>query len=269
MKAVAESEKGKLQVAIRKNDRIQVAALLKEKLLEEMDTEEREDIIRDAVSLWSMDIIEILAKRLPQFTPQMFVANIRNSHYRLCMNQMLNKYIKKFDLKCDEVQEWLMKTACQIGNKRTVKLLLHKEIKEQDIVWLSDAPETVFKMLADFKWDMIEPDVIIEILIRAARTEDGAYRLALLRESECPFDVAGSDGRTAEEVLLAKLRKKPKDKREIWEQGRTRRALKSIQEIQNRKRSHRKIKRFFIWLFVLLVASIVSMLLGYGVMVNI
>lgn len=71
MKAVAESEKGKLQEAIRKNNRIQVAALLKEKLLEEMDTEEREDIIRDAVSLWSMDIIEILAKRLSQFTPLM------------------------------------------------------------------------------------------------------------------------------------------------------------------------------------------------------
>lgn len=50
------------------------------------------------------------------------------------MKQILNKHIKKFDLKCVEMQEWLMETACRTGNKRTVKLFLHTGIREQDIV---------------------------------------------------------------------------------------------------------------------------------------
>lgn len=243
MKVDIEFEKTKLEEAIRKNDRGQVITLLKRKTFKYLNDEEKKQIARDAIGLRNINIMKVLSKKLPQFTPQMFEMDIKNMKTRLFMNQVLDKYAKKFDIKDNEIQHWLIKISCQIGNRNMINQLLKIGVQDQELVWLADAPEDIFEMLAGLRWDMIESNIVIEILLKAVNTEEGMGRLVFLKKAGCLLDVRGTDGRTAEERLMVALQKGAKGRQEIRVQQRRRRALKILRETQNRR--ERKFHNLF------------------------
>ena len=95
--------KEQLEQELKNHRRTEVVRLLKEGALEEVPEQEKTDICNRLLALRDKNVMEILAKKLPLFWPEMLKLDYKNWNNREFVDGILTKYHKKFDWQDDAV----------------------------------------------------------------------------------------------------------------------------------------------------------------------
>lgn len=253
-----------LQEAIAKHNSSKVLILLKSKeniLNQTKNEEEKQQIIASIVKLRRMDIMRLLARQLKSFNPTMFRMDMKGYANKDFMNNVLSKYRRKFDLEDENIGKWVMKTACTVGNRKMVFNVLKTRNGYCYLPYLAGAEKHIFEAVKTMVVDYIPSDVIIELLIQAAKEKDGEARLRFLKKSGYPLDTKDAKGRTAADLLDLKLMQKAKNRNEMLEQKLYRDALKRLKFVKREEKKNKTRKILIIMLSILIVSAGI----GYGV----
>lgn len=247
-----------LHKVARKRDKKEVLFLLKKNTLEQIDNiEEKQQIITEIVNLRSLDIMKILAKKQTSFYPKMFEMNMSNYMNRDFMNRVLSKYGRKFDLEDVQVKKWMMKTACKVGNKKMVQEVLKSRNGYNYLPYLANTDKHIFDIVKTIVADYVPPEIVIELIIQAAKEKDGEERLRILRKTGYSFEEKDAKGRTV--VNLMEL--KAKDRKEKQNQKLYKDALKHLKTVQWTEKRNKLRKLFIVKLTILFI----SVGMGYSI----
>lgn len=156
-----------------------------------------------------------------------------------------------------QVKKWMMKTACKVGNKKMVQEVLKSRNGYNYLPYLANADKHIFDIVKTIVADYVPPEIVIELIIQAAKEKDGEERLRILRKTGYSFEEKDAKGRTA--VNLMEL--KAKDRKEKQNQKLYRDALKHLKTVQWTEKRNKLRKLFIVKLTILFI----SVGMGYSI----
>ena len=198
-----------LKESIRKYDRPSVLMLLQQDTLELISKEEQTEIIRQIVGLRDMSLIDALSKKLEFFSVEMMEIDTNNHLNTIFLNQLLNKYNKKFDLSDKKIFQSLFAFSCKIGNTKTASILLKKAPEQDYYIALASSASDTFDLLLQINPAKLDSDTQTNILYQAALCSNGQDRLTSLIKAGYSLDTKDNSGKTVLTLLENRISSSP------------------------------------------------------------
>ncbi len=136
-----------LEKAINKYQRQVVMRMLKGGVLNDLDEEKRADLCHRLAALRSMEIIEFLSKDTKTFSADMLYLDFDVFQNRNFVNEVLEKFGKKFDISDAEECKKLFSLACAVNNYKTVKTLIRQKKAVECYPLIGKASLPVFEQI--------------------------------------------------------------------------------------------------------------------------
>ncbi len=203
-----ESEGGtldKVWKAIRAFRREDVADLIKNHALDIAGEDELEEIAAAIVELRDIKLVELLAKEMKTFTPDMLRLDFENWNNREFIRQVLSRCRKNFDLTDDKVCEELFEISCEIGQTEVLSYLVSKKETKEYYPMLAGGTEEAFRVLRQVKRSDLDADLRVEIMYEAAIAGDGQERLEKLSALGYDLDEKNSDDKMLSDLLNERI----------------------------------------------------------------
>ena len=251
--------KEQLEQELKNHRRTEVVRLLKEGALEEVPEQEKTDICNRLLALRDKNVMEILAKKLPLFWPEMLKLDYKNWNNREFVDGILTKYHKKFDWQDDAVCEEMFEIACAVENKKTVRFLMQQKRAASKYPLLATGSDALFQLVSQINVLELTGDLEMEFLVCAATSDKAEERLKVLKEKGFDLSVKNAAGKTAGDVLEERIRTGQYDKNRSGnlKRQRDRDALKYLKRLEQgieAKEEKRPIsKKTIVWIAVMAV----------------
>lgn len=202
----SSQEVEKLKEAIKAYRRDEVAMLLKQGVLEQMDEKEQMPICRKLIAMRSMEIVEILSKKSSVFRPEILKLDLSSWNNREFVQKVLTKYRKKFQLNDEKISCSLFEIACEAGSADTVRLLIKQKKAVSAYPLMGSASDSIFEMTSMLQPSDLNGDQTVELLFLAAGSVNGIRRLEKLKEQGFDWNIKNSKNETVEDCLSEKIR---------------------------------------------------------------
>lgn len=182
------------------------------KSIEEKDVKELCDMIRGGAlySIEEKDSVEVLTKlfslkdmnltseisRHINYIPlsvlsELNPANPKNKEY---LNDLLSKYISKFNYKDNHIAGELFELACKSECVGAIRFLLKKGAGESDYPRLASSSPKVFSLISEIKIKALDKDTISTFFMEAALSSYPEDRIISLMEKGFDIRVINSEG---------------------------------------------------------------------------
>lgn len=186
---------------MRKSNRDEVLRILKSKEIDIASMENAGEVYARLAGLRDLRIMNCLASQTAHFPTDMFRLDLDNGRNRDFVNQVLSKYVKKFDLNDSKTAEELFALALKIGNVKIPTIIMKKKSDPQRLVALASSSMATFELLNQVRTTSMDANTIVDILYAAALCDNGQERLKELIKSHYPVTAANDDGNTVEDLL--------------------------------------------------------------------
>lgn len=251
--------KEQLEQELKNHRRTEVVRLLKEGALEEVPEQEKADICNRLLALRDKNVMEILAKKLPLFWPEMLKLDYKNWNNQEFVDGILTKYHKKFDWQDDVVCDEMFEIACAVENKKTVRFLMQQKRAVSKYPLLATGSDALFQLVSSVNVSELTGDLEMEFLVCAATSDKAEERLKVLKEKGFDLSAKNAAGKTAEDVLEERIRSGQYDKNRSGnlKRQRDRDALKYLKRLEQgieAKEEKKPIsKKNIVWITVMAI----------------
>lgn len=246
--------------ALKEYKRDDVAKLLETGIINEVSSENLDDIVVKVVSLRDVKVMDVLAKTLKPLPVTALNLDMKNRNNQDFITTLLTKYTEYFDLKDEAVAGVLFEKACETGSVTAVKTFIKKNIGRTNIGKMGSACDEIFELLRKYGASAFSAEERVSIYTDAAFSREGAERLVKL--ADWGFDVKEetTDGKSCRNALKAKIDgdKYPNNKSGVAAKQHdksTLSALDRISKINTKKRITAKQVICVLLALVLLVAA--------------
>lgn len=201
-----------LQEELKANHREQAVKLVREGALEKADRTEKTQICQKIISTRDRQFLEVLAKKLDYFEPEMLLLDFGNWNNREFIRGILSKYKKKFNLENEETCVNLFDIACEVESEEMLIFLIRKNKASSGYSRLAESSDPLFQLVCKIDPSKLEQPQVVDFLVKAVSSQKGAERLKTLYALGFDISARNEEGKTAKEVLADRARqaKNPK-----------------------------------------------------------
>lgn len=201
-----------MKTEMKNKNRAQVLRLLKEGAFEQLTEQEIPSTCRELISLRDAQIVAELAKKVDIFTPEMLELDWNNWNDCQFVDQILNKYSKKFCWQDEEVCNKLFEIACIVGNEKTVLSLMKQKKAANLYSKLAASSDELFAVLLKSKLTEFSQDQIVDMIAYATLSGKANVRLKSLLDKKFDFSTKNAQAETAVDVVKKIIEDKKYDK---------------------------------------------------------
>ena len=178
-----------------------VCEALKANIMDDVDADDRNGVLRKLVALRGKQVISILDKKMDTFPVAMLQVDLDNQNNREFIYYILDKYRKKFDKSKASVCEMLFDTACKVNHKNTILYLISNKKAVCKYPELAKGSEEMFKLIDKIPSELRDKDLTVQLFANAALADDNISRLKALKKKGYDPKAKNSKGQTACDVL--------------------------------------------------------------------
>lgn len=201
-----------MKTEMKNKNRAQVLRLLKEGVFEQLTEQEIPSTCRELISLRDAQIVAELAKKVDIFTPEMLELDWNNWNDCQFVDQILNKYSKKFCWQDEEVCNKLFEIACIVGNEKIVLSLMKQKKAANLYSKLAASSDELFAVLLKSKLTEFSQDQIVDMIAYATLSGKANVRLKSLLDKKFDFSTKNAQAETAVDVVKKIIEDKKYDK---------------------------------------------------------
>lgn len=201
-----------MKTEMKNKNRAQVLRLLKEGAFEQLTEQEIPSTCRELMALRDAQIVAELAKKVDIFTPEMLELDWNNWNDCQFVDQILNKYSKKFCWQDEEVCNKLFEIACIVGNEKTVLSLMKQKKAANLYSKLAASSDELFAVLLKSKLTEFSQDQIVDMIAYATLSGKANVRLKSLLDKKFDFSTKNAQDETAVDVVKKIIEDKKYDK---------------------------------------------------------
>ena len=268
---VPEMNLKNLEDAIERYQRENVMILLKGGVLTGLAVgEERTSICRRLASLRSMEIMDFLSRQKEPFTADMLRLDFSVFQNKKFIQEVLEKYSKKFDLSDEEECRKLFLLACSVDDAKTVRNLIRQKKATDCYEQIGAASLPVFEQVALIPAGMIHDDRRVDLFFRACLSKDYEEKIAFMRENGINFFMKNTAGKNVIDLFEERFKtyRYSNDKKGRMQKLREEQVLISLKKIleedgQNGSKIREKRRIVLIVVICVIAAAIIGGAVGY------
>lgn len=196
-----------LKNAVKSYQRDEVIWLLKQNAFDLVPENEKAEVCQNLIALRSMTIMDFFAKKLDTFTPEMIQMDFSNWQNREFVKKVLDKYLKKFDLKTEETCTQLMSIACAVDSTSTAQYLVRQKKALSCCPMLGSASASMFQTITQISPSDLNADLTVELILAVTATSQSIERLDTLKALGYDLETKNSEGENAASLLSQKISK--------------------------------------------------------------
>ncbi|MCD7980742.1 MAG: FKBP-type peptidyl-prolyl cis-trans isomerase [Clostridiales bacterium] len=262
---VQEMNLENLNHAIDRYQRENVMSLLRGGALTGLTGEERTRTCRRLASLRSMEIMDFLSRQKEPFTADMLRLDFSVFQNKKFVQEVLEKYSKKFDLSDAEECRKLFSLACSVDDGKTVRNLIRQKKATDCYERIGAASMPVFEQIAVIPVGMIHDDQRVDLFFQACLSKEYEEKIAFMRESGIDFFMKNTAGKNVIDLFEERLKTfhYSNDKKGRMQKLREEQTLIMLKKIQQENgQSGGKIKGKRLIALIVVICVIVAAIIG-------
>lgn len=259
-----------LEDAISRYQRENVMYLLKNGVLSGLSDEKLTQIRQRLVSLRSTEVMDFLSRRKEPFTADMMQLDFGVFQNKKFVQEMLDKYSKKFDFSNEDECKKLFALACSVDDEKMIQQLIRQKKATDCYKMLGRASMPVFKQVTLITSGMIHDDQRVNLYLDACLSGEYEEKLAFMHENKIDFFLKNTDGKNVIDLMEERLitNRYSNDKKGRLQKLQEQQVLNLLKKIQTENEQGNG-KRFFskkliiIVIICVIAAAVIGAAAGY------